>query len=107
MSHLGRQEGDPLVVDLSDQTIESWAALWDALAKPCGLPEWFGRNLDAWWDTVDTGAISDVIDEHPKVLVLVAPRGMFAPGNREGAAFAEVTNESAYAALEVRPVPQS
>ena len=64
-------------------------------------------ELDAWWDTVDTGAISGVIDKHRKVVVRVAPRGMFAPGNRDSAAFAEVTNESAYASLEVRPAPQS
>jgi hypothetical protein len=105
MSRLGRQEGDPLLVDLSDRTIESSSALWDALVKPCRLPEWFGRNLNAWWDTIDTGAISSVVDEHPNLVVLVAPRGIFAPGNPEGAAFAEVTNRSTYAALEVRSVP--
>ncbi|MEU6285701.1 barstar family protein, partial [Streptomyces sp. NPDC047028] len=21
---------------------------WDAVSEPCGLPGWFGRNLDAW-----------------------------------------------------------
>lgn len=107
MSQLGRQEGDPLLVDLSDRTIESWSALWDSLVEPCGLPAWFGRNLNAWWDTIDTGAISSVIDEHPNLVVRVAPRGIFAPGNPDGAAFTEVTNRSAYAALEVRSVPQA
>ncbi|MGH9223216.1 MAG: barstar family protein [Acidimicrobiales bacterium] len=103
MSHLGRQDGYPLVVDLRGRTIESWSALWDALAGPCGLPGWFGRNLDAWWDTIDTGAISAVIDAHPKLILRVARRGMFASDNLDGAAFAEVTNESAYATLEVEP----
>lgn len=101
MIRLGRQEGEPLVVDLRERTIESWSALWDALAEPCGLPDWFGRNLDAWWDTIDTGAISSVIDEHPTLVVHVVARGLFAPGNPDGAAFADVTNESGYAVLEV------
>ena len=105
MSQLGRQDGDPLLVDLSDRTIESSSALWDALAKPCGLPGWFGRNLNAWWDTIDAGAISSVIDEHPNLVVRVAPTGIFAPGHPDGAAFAEVTNRSAYAAVEVRSAP--
>lgn len=73
MSQLGRQDGDPLLVDLSDRTIESWSAMWDSLITSCGLPEWFGRNLNAWWDTIDTGAISSVIDEHPSLVVRVAP----------------------------------
>lgn len=101
MTQLGRQEGEPLVVDLRDRTIDSSSALWDALAEPCGLPDWFGRNLDAWWDTIHTGAISDVIDEHPTLVVRVAARGLFAAVNPDGAAFADVTNGSAYAVLEV------
>ncbi len=40
-----------------------------------------------------------IIDEQPNLIVRVAERGMFAPGNPDGEAFAEVTNESAYAAL--------
>lgn len=103
MSHLGRQEGDPLPVNLSDRTIESWSALWASLTQPCGLPDWFGRNLNAWWDTIDTGGISAVLDEHLKVVVRVAAGGMFAPGHPDGVAFAEVTNASAYAALELYP----
>jgi len=71
------------------------------------LPKWFGRNLDAWWDTIDTGAISSVIDEHPHLIVRVAPNGIFAPGNPDGAAFAEVTSRSADANLEVRSVPKA
>ena len=47
-------------------------------------------------------AISSVIDEHPNLVVRVVPRGIFAPGNSDGAAFAEITNRSAYAAVEVR-----
>jgi hypothetical protein len=40
-----------LVVDLRDRLIETTRQLWDALAGPCGLPDWFGRNLNAWNDT--------------------------------------------------------
>ena len=50
MSRYGRQDGEPLVVDLTRSTIYSWDQLWDALTEPCGLPSWFGRNLNAWID---------------------------------------------------------
>ena len=45
LERLGVPEGEPLVVDLSDGTIDSWTALWNTLSGPCGLPDWFGRNL--------------------------------------------------------------
>jgi barstar (barnase inhibitor) len=101
MSRLGKHEGEALVVDLSDRTIESSPELWDALMAPCGLPDWFGRNLNAWRDTIDTGGISSKIDRHSKLIVRVAATGMFAPSDPAGVAFAEVTNGSDYAALEV------
>lgn len=101
MTRLGCQHGEPLVVDLRDRKIDSWTGLWDALREPCGLPDWFGRNLVAWWDTIDRGAVSPVIDAHPSLCVRVAPTGMFSPGHRDGADFARVTNGSAYAILEV------
>jgi Barstar (barnase inhibitor) len=53
-----------LALDLSDRVIETWDELCDALHEPCGLPSWFGRNLDAWSDTIHTGNISDVLDRH-------------------------------------------
>jgi hypothetical protein len=65
--------------------------LWDALVGPCGLPEWFGRNLDAWNDTLGTGAISQVLDAHPYLIVRVLGRGLFAPDNPEGLRFVETT----------------
>jgi Rrf2 family protein len=34
----------------------------DAVSGPCGLPVWFGRNLDAWSDRAETRGISEVID---------------------------------------------
>jgi len=101
VTELGRQDGDTLTVDLRTRTFETWDELWDALAEPCGLPSWFGRNLSAWWDTIQAGAISAVLDEHAFLLVLLGPSGMFVDGNDEGAAFLEVTNRSDYARAEV------
>jgi hypothetical protein len=65
VTKLGVHDGDPLVVDLRSRPITSLDGPWDALAGPCGLPDWFGRTLDAWNDTVGTGAISAVLDAHP------------------------------------------
>jgi hypothetical protein len=101
MSELGRQTGEPLVVDLTDRILASWTELWDALTRPCGLPAWFGRNLNAWWDTIDCGGTSNVIDDHPRLAIRVRATGMFRRDDPEGQAFAEVTNRSVYASLEV------
>ena len=91
MPRLGVREGDPLVVDLRSTPIDSWDELWDALVDPCGLPEWFGRNLDAWNDTLETGAISAALDAHPFLVVRVLRRGLFDPDNPEGLRFLETT----------------
>src|SRR4051812_19628776 len=45
-----KKEGE-LIVDLRGRQIETRKDFWDAVAKPC-RPEWFGRNLDAWSDTI-------------------------------------------------------
>ena len=100
VTRLGTQHGDPLIVDLTDLTIGSWDALWDALAEPCGLPTWFGRNLNAWIDTIHTGGISETIDDHPILIIRVRRTGLFEPGHVGGEAFAEVTNGTAYASVE-------
>ena len=57
------------MVDLRSTPIDSWDELWGALVGPCGLPKWFGRNLDAWNDTLGTGAIFEVLDAHPFLIV--------------------------------------
>jgi RNAse (barnase) inhibitor barstar len=90
----------PLVVDLRDEVIESTDQLWDLLGSPCGLPAWFGRNLDAWVDTLH-GGISDAIDQRPLMIIRVRPRGLFSPGNERGSAVIEITNESGRARVEV------
>lgn len=81
--------------------LDAWDDLWDALSGPCGLPTWFGRNLDSWWDTIQTGAISDVLDHHSFLIVKVSPDGMFAPGNPDGARFLDTTNRSDYGRAEI------
>ncbi|MFF3614826.1 barstar family protein [Streptomyces sp. NPDC002580] len=47
----------------------------------CGLPEWFGRNLDAWADTIRTRGISEVIDRHDVLVIHGDKGGVFASRN--------------------------
>jgi hypothetical protein len=98
------QEGEPLVVDLRERGINSADELWDALADPCGLPDWFGRNLNAWNDTLGVGAISAVLDAHPYLIVRVCRRGFFASG-ADGAAFVEVTANTGQGRVDVEDCP--
>lgn len=101
MTSSGRQEpeGEPLVVDLRPSLIEDWPQLWSALADPCGLPKWFGRNLDAWWDTIG-GGISEVLDDHPFLIIRVRSDGLFAPG-ADGERFIRITNDRDHASVQV------
>jgi hypothetical protein len=94
-----RQDGAPLIVDLTNLMIESEDDLWDALSKECGLPDWFGRNLNAWIDTIDAGGISEVIDDHPLLIVRLRRTGIFELGDSDGEAFVEVTNRSDYGSV--------
>ncbi|WP_406076492.1 barstar family protein [Streptomyces virginiae] len=79
-----------LIVDLRGRRIETLDDFWDAVSGPCGLPEWCGRNLDAWSDTINTRGIADVIDSHDFLVVHVDGRGLFDGSRREGRAPAEV-----------------
>jgi hypothetical protein len=92
MTSLGRQDGGPLIVDLRNRTIASWPELWDALMEPCNLPVWFGRYLDAWWDTIQTGGISATLDDHAALVVRVS--GPWFLTESGGQAFLEVTNDA-------------
>ncbi|MFC5239735.1 barstar family protein [Streptomyces atrovirens] len=60
-----------LVVDLRGRPIETLDDFRDAVAGPCGLPEWFGRNTEAWRDTIQTRGISEVIDSYDVLVVHV------------------------------------
>jgi hypothetical protein len=102
MTRLGVHDGKPLVVDLTGRSIDSWDDLWDALTLACQLPQWFGRNLNAWNDTVGEGAISELLDSHPSVAIRVTAKGLFAPGNPDGAAFVEVTERTGEGHVEVQ-----
>ncbi|WP_437040679.1 barstar family protein [Streptomyces sp. enrichment culture] len=75
-----------LEVDLRGRSIETLDDFWDAVAEPCGLSEWFGRNTEAWRDTIQTRGISDVIDSYDVLVVHVDKRGVFAARNREARA---------------------
>lgn len=73
-----------LIVDLRGRLMETLNDFWDAVSEPCGLPEWFGRNLDAWSDTIQTRGISEVIDSHDILIVHVDQHGLF-NGHRQEA----------------------
>jgi hypothetical protein len=70
-----------LVVDLRGRSIETLDDFWDAVSGPCGLPEWFGRNLDAWTDTIQARGISEVIDRYDVLVIHVDKQGIFASRN--------------------------
>ncbi|WP_426404707.1 barstar family protein [Streptomyces sp. R-07] len=73
-----------LIIDLRGRLIETLDDFWDAVSEPCGLPEWFGRNLDAWSDTIQTRGISEVIDMYDILIVHVDQLGLF-NGHRQEA----------------------
>ncbi|MBO4258391.1 barstar family protein [Streptomyces griseorubiginosus] len=75
-----------LVVDLRGRPIETLDDFWDAVTEPCGLPVWFGRNAEAWRDTIQTRGISEVIDSYDVLVVHVDRRGVFAARDREARA---------------------
>ncbi|MFH8491998.1 barstar family protein [Streptomyces longisporoflavus] len=79
-----------LLVDLRGRTIETLDDFWDAVAEPCGLPAWFGRNLDAWSDTIQARGISDVIDSHEVLAVHVDQQGLFSGDQRDGQALTRI-----------------
>lgn len=88
-----------LVVDLRDRQLESLDDFWDAIQGPLGLPDWFGRNLDALWDTIEHGGISETVDKADPLIVRVSPNGLFAPGNTDGKRLTGVFRDSARATL--------
>jgi Barstar (barnase inhibitor) len=73
-----------LVVDLRGRSIETIDDFWDAIAGPAGLPSWFGRNIEAWRDTIYVGGISEVLDSHGGgIIVHVDRTGFFTKKNLE------------------------
>ena len=82
-----RKEPTELVVDLRGQQIQTLDDFWDAVAGPTGLPTWFGRNIDAWRDTIQMRGISSVIDSYDKLVIHVDRTGFFAKNNKEVRSF--------------------
>ncbi|KAI3424699.1 hypothetical protein D9Q98_008089 [Chlorella vulgaris] len=70
-----------LVVELRGRIL-SRDDFWAAMSTACALPHWFGRNLDAWRDTL-RGGISSALDAQPLVVRADAV-GIFAPCERYG-----------------------
>ncbi|MFF0591443.1 barstar family protein [Streptomyces sp. NPDC003781] len=69
-----RRRETELEVDLRGRSIETLDDFWDAVAEPRGLPEWCGRNTEAWRDTIQARGISDVIDSYDVLVVHVDER---------------------------------
>ncbi|MEU6438788.1 barstar family protein [Streptomyces sp. NPDC047046] len=67
-----------LLVDLRGRPIATLDDFWEAVREPCGLPAWFGRNLDAWADAIDARGFSEVIDRHATLTVHADRQGLFA-----------------------------
>ena len=72
-----------LVVDLRGKPMENLDDFWDAVSGPCGLPDWFGRNTEAWRDTIQTRGISKVIDHCDVLAIHVDRQGIFAGSSRD------------------------
>ena len=66
--------------------METLDDFWDAVSVFCGLPAWFGRNIEAWRDTITVRGISDLIDRHDAVVVHVDRAGLFSRKDREARA---------------------
>lgn len=75
-----------LVIDLRGRSIETLDDFWDAVTEPCVLPQWFGRNTEAWRDTIQTRGISEVIDSYDVLAVHVDRQGVFAARDRDARA---------------------
>ncbi|PRH78898.1 hypothetical protein C6N75_12445 [Streptomyces solincola] len=90
MTHSER-DGE-LTVDLRGAAVGTLEDFWDAVAAPCALPGWFGRNLDAWADALNGGGVSAVVDGHTLV-VHADRRGLFAGDRPEARALAAVFEE--------------
>ncbi|MGV9885050.1 barstar family protein [Streptomyces sp. NPDC003006] len=82
-----------VVVNLRGRLIDTCSDFWDVVAEPCGLPEWFAHNLDAWSDTIHGRGISDVVDSHDVLVVHVDQRGLFSEGKRAGQDLTRIFDE--------------
>lgn len=61
---------------LSADAIKSIDDVYDVLAAALPLPDWFGRNLDALWDTLSTdvpGPYEIVLQESDALIAALGP----------------------------------
>jgi len=84
---------------LTERALATTDDLWDALTTPCQLPPWFGRNLDAWVDTL-RGGVSPVLGGHRQLIIRARPMGLFDPANARGRAVVEICEQSGTAHVE-------
>ncbi|MEV4702238.1 barstar family protein [Actinoplanes sp. NPDC049316] len=98
---------DDLVVDLRGRRMETLDDFWDAVSVPCGLPAWFGRNIEAWRDTIQVRGISDLIDRHDAVVVHVDRVGLFSRRNREARALRETFAGRGSRLVVHQPAPEA
>ncbi|WP_328537710.1 barstar family protein [Streptomyces sp. NBC_00344] len=96
-----------LVVDLRTLPLVTLDDFWDAVSGPCGLPDWFGRNLDAWWDTIEGRGVSDTVDAHELLVVRATAAGLFTPGDPDGARLSVMFAEASHARLDLAAEPAS
>ncbi|WP_328318624.1 barstar family protein [Streptomyces sp. NBC_00388] len=94
-----------LVVDLRTLPLASLDDFWDAVSQPCGLPDGFGRNLDAWWDVVETRGVAEKVDAYGLLVVRARAAGLFAPGRPDGARLAALFADTTRARLDLEPDP--
>lgn len=94
-----------LVVDLRGRKIETLDDFWDAVSDSCGLPAWFGRNVEAWRDTIQVGGISDLIDRHDAIVVHVDRAGLFLRRSDEARALRRTFAGRRSRLVVHRPVP--
>lgn len=93
-----------LVVEPAGQPIETLDDFWDAVSEPCGLPHWFGRNTEAWRDTIQIRGISEVIDRYDVLIIHVGKQGIFAAKHHDARAL-RGTFAGRQSQLVVHPLP--
>jgi hypothetical protein len=93
--------GAPVEIDLTGVAIDTWDQLWHLLDATCGLPDAFGRDLDAWSRAL-RGGVSLTLDTAETVTIRVSAQGLFAPG-ADGTRFVDLTNASPKATVEITP----
>jgi uncharacterized protein YndB with AHSA1/START domain len=91
---------ESMEIDLSSRVLETPDQVWDALTELCHLPKWFGRNLDAWCDTL-RGGITDAIDGTGVVVIRVVDNGIFSSKSGWARKFIDATEDEGHGKVVV------